>query len=139
MFKHMPWLFCASIAISGCAGKHNIPAGPTMDLVAVKYDVGLRLGQLNAAYAESGMRDVLELAPRFAEAHYNLAIALTHQARWDEALSEFNAALEIEPNFKLASEGRELAKYAVANGQLPANAGVPRYCKQFHRLFEEGC
>ena len=51
-----------------------------MQLVAIKYDAAWLLGDEFAIHdgAENGFREVLELAPAFAEAHCRLSIALSH-------------------------------------------------------------
>ena len=135
------------IVLGGCAGKHNIPAGATMDLVAIKYDVAWAFqtqslpGGTDHAddVTERLTREILEMAPGFAEAHYNLAVVLAHQSRLDEALLEFNRALTIMADFELAKTGRDIAQYAVIHGGLPAKAQIPRYCRQFHKLYDLGC
>lgn len=129
------------LLLSGCAGKHNIPTGATMDLVAIKYDAALLLAENFSLHsgAESSFREILEVAPRFAEAHYNLAIALAHQSQWDEAMLEFDRALVINPNFELAVIGRALAQRMLKNGQPSTDIEIPRYCQVFHKLYELGC
>lgn len=122
-------------------GKHNIPSGETMSLVAIHYDVAWTLAHKLSLHvgAEDGFRDVLRLAPRFAEAHYNLAITLAHQSKWDEALLEFKRALAILPTLELAIAGRDLAQHVVTHGAQPPNTVIPRYCRVFHELYELGC
>jgi len=122
-------------------GKNNIPTGPTMQLVAIKYDAAWLLGDEFAIHegAENGFREVLELAPAFAEAHYNLGIALSHQSQWDEALIEFNRALMISPNFELALKARGLVEGVLSGKLQTADVEIPRYCRIFHQLYELGC
>lgn len=129
------------VLLSGCVGKHNIPSGPTMDLVAIKYDAAWLLGDGFAVHggAEKGFREVLELAPAFAEAHYNLGIALSHQSRWIEASSEFNRALLITPDFEMARVARDLAQRVLNDEQQSTEIQIPRYCRIFHELYELGC
>ena len=129
------------LVLSGCVGKHNIPSGPTMQLVAIKYDAAWAIGDWYSIHkgAENGFREVLELAPRFAEAHYNLGIALAHQSQWNDALLEFNSALKINPNFELALIARDLTQ-RILNGRQPStDIKIPRYCRIFHELYELGC
>ena len=102
------------LTLSGCAGKHNIPE-EWMQLVAIKYDAAWINGYKHNSHkaAANGFREVLEMAPAFAEAHYNLGIALAHQSKWNEALSEFDYALAISPNFQMALEAQGLARGVV--------------------------
>ena len=134
-------MILAMLLLSGCVGKHNIPAGPTMDLVAIEYDAAWLVGDKFSLHkaAEDGFREVLELAPQFAEAHYNLAVALAHQARWHEALVEFNHALEAKKNFELAVIGRDLALRMLNADRQSTDIPIPRYCRTFHELYELGC
>ena len=89
--------------------------------------------------AEDGFREVLELAPAFAEAHYNIGIALAHQSQWKEALLEFNTALRNSPNFELALIARGLTQRILNGSQQSTDIKIPRYCRIFHELYELGC
>jgi tetratricopeptide (TPR) repeat protein len=112
-----------------------------MDLVAIKYDAAWTLGDGMDVHggAEKGFREVLELAPAFAEAHYNLGIALSHQSRWTEAASEFNRALMISPEFEMARVARDLAQRVLSGEQQSSGIEIPRYCRIFNQLYELGC
>jgi Flp pilus assembly protein TadD len=57
----------------------------------------------------------VELAPSFAEAHYNLAGILAHRGRLDEAISHLQTALEIQPGLAAARE--RLAALQAAKGR----------------------
>jgi len=54
-----------------------------MQLVAIKYDAAWTSGYKHnhRKAAANGFRDVLEIAPAFAEARYNRGIALAHQSK----------------------------------------------------------
>lgn len=112
-----------------------------MQLVAIKYDAAWVLGDGYSLHeeAENGFREVLELAPAFAEAHYNIGIALAHQSQWKEALLEFNTALRINPNFELALIARDLTQRILNGSQQSTEIKIPRYCRIFHELYELGC
>ncbi|MGB5281042.1 MAG: tetratricopeptide repeat protein [Arenicellales bacterium] len=112
-----------------------------MQLVAIKYDAAWVLGDGYSLHeeAENGFREVLELAPAFAEAHYNIGIALAHQSQWKEALLEFNTALRISPNFELALIARDLTQRILNGSQQSTEIKIPRYCRIFHELYELGC
>ena len=129
------------LLLSGCYGKHNIPIGPIMSEVAIEYDASLLVAKCFGLHdkAEPGFRRVLGWAPRFAEAHYNLAIALAHQAKWGEALAEFKQALLITPDFELALMGRDVAHRMLDNELQSTDIEIPRYCRYFSELYELGC
>ena len=100
-----------------------------MQLVAIKYDAAWVLGDGYSLHeeAENGFREVLELAPAFAEAHYNIGIALAHQSQWKEALLEFNTALRISPNFELALIARDLTQRILNGGQQLRYPAIVEY------------
>ena len=89
--------------------------------------------------AEIFFREILELAPGFAKAHYNLRISLAHQSRWKEDVSEFDAALKISPNFELAQTAKHRAHRILDGSQESPDIVIPRYCRIFHELYELGC
>ena len=129
------------LVLSGGVGKYNIPTGPTMQLVVIKYDAAWVFGDRYFLHeeAKNGFREVLELAPAFAEAHYNIGITLAHQSQWKEALLEFNTALRISPNFELALIARGLTQRILNGSQQSTDIRIPRYCRIFHELYELGC
>jgi tetratricopeptide (TPR) repeat protein len=55
------------------------------------------LGRL--AEAEVGFRKAAELNPNYADAHYNMGIALQAQGKLDEAIAAYNKALSIKPDY----------------------------------------
>ena len=57
----------------------------------------LGLGRL--AEAEVGFRKAAELNPNYADAHYNMGIALQAQGQLDEAIAAYNKALSIKPDY----------------------------------------
>lgn len=73
--------------------------------------------QRRYADAEKQLRAALREDPSLREAHYNLAVALREQARFDEAVVEYNAALAMfprgdEPDRAKCLYGAALAKEA---------------------------
>src|ERR1700761_4044746 len=56
------------------------------------------VGQADLEGAEAAFRQALKLNPAFAEARSNLALALQHWGRIDEAVDEFERALRDGPN-----------------------------------------
>lgn len=112
-----------------------------MQLVAIKYDAAMVIGDRYSVYeeAENGFREVLELAPAFAQAHYNIGITLAHKSQWKEALLEFNTALRISPNFELALIARGLTQRILNGSQQSTDIKIPRYCRIFRELYELGC
>ena len=57
-------------------------------------------GQLDEAIAQ--YRKALEIKPDYAEAHYNLGIALAGRGQIDEAIDHYRKALEIKPDYAKA-------------------------------------
>ena len=60
----------------------------------------------DAAAADAEFRQALRLKPRYAEAHYNLALALHQESKEDESRAEFEKAFEIAPELRSAPTGR---------------------------------
>jgi serine/threonine-protein kinase len=58
-------------------------------------DVFSRMGKLDQAIAQ--FEKCLALAPDFAEAHHDLANALRHKGRYNDAIAHYEAALRIDP------------------------------------------
>ena len=112
-----------------------------MQLLAIKYDAAWVLGDGYSLQEEAGngFGEVLELAPAFAEAHYNIRIELAHQSQWKEALLEFNTDLRISPNFELALIAGGLTQRIWNGSQQSTDIKIPRYCRIFHELYDLGC
>ncbi len=67
------------------------------------------------ADAEKKLRQALRLDPSLSEGHYNLAVALKNQGRYDEAIAEYHRALDgfaSEPDRAKALYGVGLAREA---------------------------
>jgi Tfp pilus assembly protein PilF len=60
----------------------------------------LQAGELGTA--EKEFRESLRLKPGYAEAHYNLALALHQDNQEEESRAEFEKAFEIAPELKNA-------------------------------------
>ena len=109
--------------------------------MAIKYDAAWTSGYKHnhRKAAANGFRDVLEIAPAFAEARYNRGIALAHQSKWNGALLEFDYALAINPNYELALKAQGRAQGVVDGTRKSTYIAIPRYCGILHELYEFGC
>jgi tetratricopeptide (TPR) repeat protein len=141
MFSSIRWyvLVPTLLVATGCTGKHNIPVLVMQD-VAVGYDAGWYVGSFLGQYdgARKAFEEVISLAPEFAEAHHNLAVSLAHLGDWDASLAAFERALRINPSLELSAAGVETATRAT-HGESSSTLEIPRLCRQFHKLHEEGC
>ena len=91
--------------------------------------------------AAAALERATKLAPKWAEAHYSLAIVLNELDRWDEAVVEFQRALDANPDentraLAIYNQGNallDLGRYdkALANfqqtAQLAPAAATPHY------------
>ena len=59
------------------------------------------MGEATSARAE--FDQAIRLKPRYAEAHFNLALALEQQGKEAESRAEFDKAYEISPELRNAS------------------------------------
>jgi Flp pilus assembly protein TadD len=67
----------------------------------VHNNLGLVLLQSgDAAAAGNEFREAVRLKPRYAEAHYNLALSLHQQGKEAESSAELEKAYEIAPELK---------------------------------------
>jgi tetratricopeptide (TPR) repeat protein len=71
----------------------------------------------DATKAESWLRNAEDARPKDPEAKFQLAKALTHLARYDEAIEELRGAIELDPS--RADIGLELAKTFELAGRDP--------------------
>jgi Tfp pilus assembly protein PilF len=58
----------------------------------------LQAGDVGRAQAE--FLEAVRLKPRYAEAHYNLALALHQEGKEEESRAEFEKAYEIAPELR---------------------------------------
>jgi Flp pilus assembly protein TadD len=49
--------------------------------------------------AEAELREELEMNPKYAEAHYNLGVVMRETGRSDEAVREWERALDANPGY----------------------------------------
>ena len=82
--------------------------------------LSVEAGDLEAALAE--FSESLRLRPDLAAAHYNVGNALLLLRRFDEAERYFRAAIDRRPDYKLAQQGRELARILAASGDHSVSA-----------------
>ena len=80
-------------------------------------------GQLDEAIA--GYREAIRLEPDYAEAHYNLGIALQDKGQLDEAIAAYREAIRLKPD---SAE----AHYNLGNALRTREAG------RGHRLLSRG-
>ena len=73
-----------------------------------------RAGQLPAA--EAAFRKSLTRSPEFFTAHLDLGVLLAQQARFTEAIPEFEAALRIQPTNAVARQYLDLARQKLQQG-----------------------
>ena len=65
----------------------------------------------------------LQLNPNYAEAHYNLGVALAQQGQWPEAIPHFERALQLKPDY--AEAHYNLGVALAQQGQWPA--AIPHF------------
>ena len=81
-------------------------------------------GKLDEAVAE--YRAAIRLKPDYAEAHYNLGIALTDQGKLDEAVAEYRAAIRLQPDYAEAHYNLGIALGTRASSTRPSPNTAPR-------------
>lgn len=82
-------------------------AQPLMSDPNIKRYISLVYQMIAKRYAEEGRDDkaaeawaeVIEIEPTFAEAHFNLGLALSITGRYEEAIPEFEKAVNLNPYF----------------------------------------
>jgi tetratricopeptide (TPR) repeat protein len=93
----------AALAIAGAlpalrAAQNTQPAHDPKATNEVK--LGIELKKKGDAVGAMGhYREAIRLDPRYAEAHYNYAIALAERGDRDTAVSEYKKAIEIDKNY----------------------------------------
>jgi tetratricopeptide (TPR) repeat protein len=92
----------------------------------LSFRIGLLRGQAgDFAGAVKAFKQALEIQPNFAEAHYNLGLALLadsgNMPAWKEALAQFQAALAAQPKYFQAQRmaGVALLESGDANKAIP--------------------
>jgi tetratricopeptide (TPR) repeat protein len=88
--------WCCSVLVIGCYTP--ILAGQQQSDVASRFERAVELqrrGSLEEAAIE--YRALLQVAPRYAEAHANLGAVLSRLGRQDEAIASYESALRIDP------------------------------------------
>jgi tetratricopeptide (TPR) repeat protein len=62
----------------------------------------LSKGQVDDAVAQ--YQKALGINPNYAEAHYNLAVALIQNGQLDEAITQFQEVMHLKPDYSPAQE-----------------------------------
>jgi Flp pilus assembly protein TadD len=88
--KYHRWLAIAALVATPLAARANV----TLDRPHKALDKGVELVIKGKwADAEKHLREALRSDPTLSEAHYNLAVALRNQGRFDESIAEYHEAL----------------------------------------------
>ena len=67
-------------------------------------NLGLVLMQMKDSKAEVAFKEALRLKPDYAEAHYNLALALLQTGKKEESNSEFEKAYQLAPHLRVTGK-----------------------------------
>ena len=106
------WLLAAALVVTPVAARAQAVLDKPHELLG--HGVSLVVAG-RFAEAEKPLRAALRLDPTLAEGHYNLAVALKNEGRFDEAIAEYHRALDgfqIESNRAKALYGIGLAREA---------------------------
>ena len=106
------WLLAAMVTVTPAFARANA----TFDKPHEELGRGVSLVVAGRfAEAEKPLREALRLDPMLPEAHYNLAIALRNEGRFDDAVAEYHRALDLftsEPDRAKALYGIGMAREA---------------------------
>ena len=69
------------------------------DSAVVRSNLGATIVEANPDEAIYQLRRAVELAPAYADAYYNLGIALTQKGNFAEAVSQYRTVLKLKPNY----------------------------------------
>lgn len=91
------------------------------------FQIGLLQGQSsNIAGAVSAFQRAIKVDPNFAEAHYNLGLAIIAESKnpeWPRALAQFEAALKLRPHYP---EAMNMVGVSMLETGAPATA-IPQF------------
>lgn len=106
------WLLAATVTVAPAFAHANA----TLDKPHARLGEGVSLVvEGRWADAEKALRDALRMDPTLSEGHYNLAIALRNEGRFDESVPEYHRALDgftSEPDRAKALYGIGMAREA---------------------------
>jgi len=106
------WLLAAVVTVTPAFARANAK----LDKPHAELDRGVSLVVAgHFAEAEKPLRESVRLDPTLPEAHYNLAIALRNEGRFDDAIAEYHRALDgftTEPDRAKALYGIGMAREA---------------------------
>jgi Flp pilus assembly protein TadD len=81
-------------------------------------------GRLDEAVSQ--IQEALRLQRDYAEAHYNLGVALALKGQTDEAIRQFQEALRLKPDLDYARRSLEFLLAAKARSSQPSGASTNR-------------
>lgn len=99
------WLFIVAVAAAPAVARANAPLDAAHRIAG--HGVAL-LVQGDYADAEKLLREALRLEPDQPEARYDLAVALRHLGRYDEAIAEYEQAAQMFPRGDEAARAQAL-------------------------------
>jgi Flp pilus assembly protein TadD len=106
------WLLAATVMVTPAFARANATLDKPHEVLG--HGVSLVVAG-RYAEAEKPLRESLRLDPTLAEGHYNLAIALRNEGRFDDAIAEYHRALDgftTEPDRAKALYGIGMAREA---------------------------
>jgi Tfp pilus assembly protein PilF len=69
------------------------------DSAVVRSNLGATLVESNAEEAVYQLERAVDLAPRYADAHYNLGLSLAKRGRFAEAVNQYRTVLKLKPGY----------------------------------------
>lgn len=110
--RFMGWLLAATVMVTPALSRADAVLDKPHALLG---DGVSRVVEGKFAEAEKPLREALRIDPTLSEAHYNLAIVLRNEGRYDESIAEYHRALDgfvTEPDRAKALYGIGLAREA---------------------------
>ncbi len=102
--------------------KSSLANDPAIEIIK---EADGHLANGNYRLAISTYRDALIKNPNSIQAHYNLGIALAKVERYEQAISEWEKVLQLDPSNAGAQENINRAKAKMAGASVPATQPAP--------------